>query len=188
MTVPGIADLKRNQVKAFGEHTLVPPWKESAAEYGRGFTATKVFGGLRHPSGYLPGISWFAGEPAKSVSGMASSLDPGMIWVSAELKSWEEIVETAAHETVHTYDYTAKEHYHDHELPTLVGKLAAAHWAGEREVFVKWGPLSDTWLPEGESEVRRNAVVLHFKDGDHHTLINTGQGSRPRWEPRALCL
>jgi hypothetical protein len=192
VTGPILPELQRNWVKTFGPHSLVPDWKESAAEYGREFVMRRVFYGLKHPSGSRagPGIRWFAGEPARSISGMAYRLDPGTIWISATLGSWREIVTAAAHETVHThgYHYDGKESYFEHELPTLVGKLAGAHWAGEREVYVKWGALPDNWLPEGESEVGTNAVVLNFDEGDHRTFVNAGQPARPRWEPRALCL
>jgi hypothetical protein len=192
VTGPLLPELQRYQVKTFGPHSLVPDWKESAAEYGRNFVTDRVFYALRHPTGYRPGVKWFAGEPAKFVNGMVYALDPSAIWLSAKLASWREIVETAAHETVHTYEgysSTAKEHYYEHELPTLIGRLAAAHWACEREVYVKWGPMSDNWLPEGESALpyrAERAVVLNFEAGDHCTLVNVGQLDCPRWERRAI--
>jgi len=69
-----------------------------------------------------------------------------------------------------------------------VGKLAAAQWSCRKEVYVKWGRLPDDWMPEGEFEVRPNAVVLHFEAGDHNTLVNIGRGDRPSWEQRSLSL
>ena len=33
MTRPSLADLRRNQVRTFGEHTMVPGLKESAADF-----------------------------------------------------------------------------------------------------------------------------------------------------------
>lgn len=191
------SDLEQKQVTTFGPHSLVPGWKESAAEYGVDFVVRKVFGRAwesytesyrRHPSGHRPGVKWFTGERARTTNGYATKMIPGTIWLSAKMESWREIVEAAAHETVHTYGYDAKELYHEHELPTLVGKLAAAHWAGERDVLVRWGELPEGWLPEGETEVSSKAVVLNFADGDSNTYVNAGTQSRPRWARRLLSL
>jgi hypothetical protein len=124
MTRPTVADLQRNRVTTFGPHSMIPGWKEDAAAWGIRFVMSKVFGSLQHPSGHKPSVKWFAGPPAESIGGLTNTLDPGTIWLSAKLASWEQVIEAAAHEAVHTYNADhGKEHYHDHELPTLVGQV-----------------------------------------------------------------
>jgi hypothetical protein len=185
VTKPSLADVKRNRVL----DSAIPGWMDDAAAYGVRFVMTKVFPDRRHASGDRlgPVVKWFEGEPARAISGLAHVPDPRAIRLSATMKGWAEIVDAAAHECVHSYGYNGPELYHDHELPTLVGKLAAAHWKSDRTVYVHHGNLMYNWMPPGVGEIRgvtevpTNAVVLELEGDDANTYLNRGTSTRPAW-------
>jgi hypothetical protein len=167
-----LAELKENEVKVYSD---IPRWKHGAAEVGQRFVLEKCFPGSR--IGRMRSlVRWFAGEPTSKMRGCTHPADDDVIWISAELKSWEEIIEISAHEEVHNLGY------HDEPVPTLVGQMAAAHYTGRRSVYVKRGDWKSDWMPEGVEALPHNAVLLVFDgNGDASTAVNHGSPTRPAW-------
>lgn len=154
----------------------IPGWKWDAAQWGVQWVTRRVFPSMR-AQGRVPDIKWFRPASGWTIGGMAASALPHLpILLNVELASWELVIEVAAHETVHAAGI------HDEHAPTLIGKLAAAHWAGRRTVSVHHGRLPSHWIPEEakDGRVAANAVLLAFDDG-FTTYVNRGTDRAPRW-------
>lgn len=165
-------ELERNEVKAYSDPAF-PQWKLDAADWGQSWVLTKVFPGLARGRPRST-IKWFTGEPTKKYSGVFIKYGGDVIWVSADLATWEDIVRISAHEQTHNLGFEGE------DVPTIVGEMAAKHWSGEREVFVHHGSVRYNWMPEGEKELPANAVCIEIDYGAR-TYVNRGTRTRPSW-------
>jgi hypothetical protein len=166
-------ELEKNHIK-WWEDSRFPNWKLDAADWGQRW-ALKVFSG--HRIGERPAlIKWFSGEPTSRMKGCVHGYMPDQMWISAELRSWEDTIFTAAHEQTHLVGYESE------DVPNFIGRWAVKDWAGERRVFIKHGYWPRDWMPEGFGEVPHDAVLLVFdEDGDPATAVNFGTPRFPSW-------
>jgi hypothetical protein len=109
------------------------------------------------------------------LKGLVHWYDRGTVWLSADMRSFEEVLETSAHEHCHAAGCA------DEDVPTLIGKMAVKHRT-EGTVFIHRGDLVYSWMPPSETALRENVFALEIMGTDDATAyVNRGTSTAPMW-------